>query len=179
MKKVCIAVLLTAALLFTSVGCNSPKYRFAEYALRTGINNDDKVVDDFSNLVQQASLDYAGEKIELSVKTGDVAAAKQAVLNFANVWDTSFNLKLAHERNRQLNMMGLQYIWESQGILNVLYNDWHDASVKAQQDQSAQGGATPTPAPAVDTPQKPVAKPIVRPTAPPPQRVFTPAAPTK
>ena len=169
MKSLCIAVVLSAALLFTSVGCNSPKYRFAEYALRTGINNDDKVVDDFSNLLQQTTLDYTGEKVEQAVKTGDAAAAKQAVLNFANVWDTSFNLKLAHERNRQLNMMGLQYVWESQGILNILYNDWHEASLKAQQDQSAQGGTPP----AADTPQKPVAKPIVRPSAPAPKPAFT------
>jgi hypothetical protein len=132
MKK--MLILLAVAL---ACGCTGPKYRFAEYSLRTGINNDDRVINDFANLVKQGSLDTAGHEVSAAVKGQDAAAAKGSVLKLVNIWDKVFALQIAHERNRQLEMIGLQFVWEQQGFLNLLAQDWRDASLKAEEENQA------------------------------------------
>ena len=115
-----------------AIGCTGPKYRYAEYSLRTGINNDDKVVKDCTNLIKQNSLNNAGQEVTLAVKAQDVDGAKKSVKKLVNVWDQAFALQIAHERNRELQMIGLQYVWEQQGFLNLLVKDWREAEMEVE-----------------------------------------------
>ena len=140
MKK----TLIFAAFIIMAVGCTGPKYRYAEYSLRTGINNDDKVVNDCTNLIKQNSLNNAGQEVTNAVKAQDADGAKKSVKKLVNVWDQAFALQLAHERNRELQMIGLQYVWEQQGVLNLLAKDWRDAEVQVEQNATTQPTSQPS-----------------------------------
>jgi len=110
--------------LLNATGCTKPTQIIAQDALQRAKQQDNKIIKDLSTLAKQYALDITGYKMH-SAK--DDKERDKIVLSFMNELDKISFLQITHERVLRILGITERYVWEQQGILNILSEEWSEA----------------------------------------------------
>lgn len=127
MKK--ISLVACFLLGFSIVGCTSPTQPIAAQSLKVGLEQEEKIHNNYRNMSTQFIVDAQVAKAQAAAVKGDVVKAQQVVEETVNNLDVIRYLDVQHERAKALFRIAQGYIWEQQGVLNVMKNEW-DAAAK-------------------------------------------------
>lgn len=132
-------VLGLVALSLIVGGCTLPSQRVAQEALSIGVEQNTKIITAYGQIVRQLIVDSQAAVVRKAVADGDQAAAVAAVEKTATLFDACGYLDVQGERARSTIRIAQSYIWEQQGVFNIVADEWKAAKQKV--DDSSKTGA--------------------------------------
>lgn len=129
-----IGLVMAVCLLLSPimVGCTKPTQVIAENALQRAKDEDHKVINDLAIRAKQSALDIMRAKVHAAIASQNTGEADAAMLAFMNELDKISFMQITHERALRLMGVAERYIWEQQGILNILLDEWEQAKKIAE-----------------------------------------------
>jgi len=127
-----IAFIALASLSFCLFACTPPTQPIAERALQTAQAGEAAVVQDFSNLAYQASLDKATAAVRATP-----ASAPDVLQQMGHEYEQVAALLQRHERNAQLLAVTKLFVESQKGILNIFWDELVSANAAAKVKEAA------------------------------------------
>jgi len=124
-------IVLVSMFLFVS-GCTAPTQRIAAAALSRGIEQDKSIVTDLVKMNKQHIGERYLDEVKRAVIASDGAAAEAAYIAALNEYNKISWLQIQHERTRALFLIGVRYINEQQGIVDILKEEYNEAKATAE-----------------------------------------------
>ncbi len=140
--KLKIAIIALVVLLLSS-GCTRPTQVLAEESQRRGVQAVNENFNDLSLLAKQYVVNTAVAKARSAAFAGNADDAQLAVQFLANEWDKLYSLAIKHERANVYLRNAKRYIWEQQGVLNILWDELQRARqvIKERDEAESQSQA--------------------------------------
>jgi hypothetical protein len=135
MKKFLIMPLV--ALLLLS-GCTMPTQKIAVQALDKGTKHSHTVFYDMSRIARQGVLDQGAVSAATAAENQDPQAAQAAVKKVFDDMNKIDFLHIQWERSRALIRLGQQYVWEQEGIVNILTDEFSTAKEKVENKDNSE-----------------------------------------
>jgi len=123
-------VLMLAGVLLVG-GCTSPTQRIATQALSRAMSQEDQIHNNLSDMVWQQALNVCAAKVDKAVEAGDKTSAASAIEDFSDATSNVAYLGVQHERVRSLFRMTEQYVWQQQGILDIVWREFKIAKARS------------------------------------------------
>lgn len=127
MKKMFMLGLVCALLGLTMTGCTMPTQKIAAQSLEQGANHAHTVFYDMSRIARQSILDQGAASAVKAVQDQSTDGAQQAVKRVFDDMNKVDYLHVQWERARALIRVGQQYVWEQEGIVNVMIDEFEQA----------------------------------------------------
>ena len=122
---------LLTLIVCSLIGCTAPTQRVAEKSLEIGIRQENSIILDLINLNKQKAVNEAVRKAVSAAEANDLNAVQLAVEGLANEFQKVEELRVEHEKARQVLRIVQQYVWSQRGILDILLGEFQEAKSKA------------------------------------------------